>query len=221
MTTMPRIRIHNFTVSLDAYAAGPHQSRDEPLGVGGRSLHDWAFATRTFRDTFGMQGGATGVDDRFAAEGELGIGASIMGRNMFGPIRGPWNDELWTGWWGVDPPFHHPVLVLTHHARDSIVMQGGTTFHFVTDGIHAALEQASEAAGGKDVRIAGGAATIRQYLSAGLVDEAHVVIAPILLGSGERPFPDADLPIGYECTELVSSESVAHVRLRRRRSDDA
>jgi dihydrofolate reductase len=216
---MPRVRLHGFTVSLDGYAAGPAQSHDDPLGVGGRRLHDWSFATRTFRTTFGMEGGSTGVDDRFAAEGEVEIGASIMGRNMFGPIRGPWSDEdEWTGWWGDDPPFHHPVFVLTHHPRRPIEMKGGTTFHFVTDGVHAALERAGATAAGKDVRIAGGAATVRQYLCAGLIDEAHLVVAPILLGGGERPFPDSGGPSPYECTELVGSEAAVHARLRRRSS---
>jgi dihydrofolate reductase len=161
-------------------------------------------------------GGDEGIDDEFIAEGEMGIGATVMGRNMFGPIRGPWNDDQWSGWWGDDPPFHHPVFVLTHHPRASIPMQGGTTFHFVTDGIEAALERAFDAASGSDVRLGGGAATIQQYLRAGLIDEMHVAIVPFLLGGGERLFDHLDGSGGYECVEFVSSPSVSHVRLARK-----
>jgi dihydrofolate reductase len=213
---MPKVRVHNFSISLDGYAAGPDQSLDNPLGVGGHRLHDWAFATRTFRQMQGMDGGDAGLDDEFAAQGGAGIGATIMGRNMFGPIRGSWGDDQWTGWWGDDPPYHHPVFVLTHHPRPSFAMQGGTTFHFVEDGIEAALERAIEAADGQDVMIGGGAATIQQYMRAGLIDELHVVIVPILLGSGERLFDHLESgPDRYECVQLVSSPSVAHVRLSR------
>jgi dihydrofolate reductase len=218
---MPKLRAHSISISLDGYAAGPEQSLDCPLGVGGGALHDWAVATRTFRETHGMGGGAveegsSGVDDEFVRRADDGIGATIMGRNMFGPIRGPWDDETWTGWWGDDPPFHHPVFVLTHHPRPSITMQGGTTFHFVADGIESALERAFEAAGGRDVRLGGGASTIQQYLGAGLVDELHFVIVPVLLGSGERLFDHLEGgPHGYGCVEFVSSPSVTHVRLAR------
>jgi dihydrofolate reductase len=213
---MPKLRVHNFSLSLDGYAAGPNQNLDNPLGVGGEGLHKWAFATHTFGQMFGTGGGDEGLDDRFAAQGDVGIGATIIGRNMFGPIRGPWGDESWTGWWGDDPPYHHPVFVLTNHPRASITMQGGTTFHFVNDGIHAALERALDAADGKDVRLGGGAATIQQYLRAGLIDEMHLAIVPLLLGSGERLFDHLDGgPLGYECVEFVSSPSVLHVRFAR------
>jgi dihydrofolate reductase len=216
---MPKLRAHGISVSLDGYAAGPDQSLDNPLGVGGEALHEWAVATRTFRETHGSSGdtaeeGSTGVDDEFMRRAEEGIGATIMGHNMFRPIRGPQEDEGWTGWWGDDPPFHHPVFVLTHHPRPSITMQGGTTFHFVDDGIDAALHRAFAAAGGADVRLGGGAATIQQYLHAGLLDELHFVIAPVLLGSGERLFDHLDGgPHGYECVEFISSPAVTHVRI--------
>ena len=213
---MAKVRVHNFAISLDGYGAGPDQSLDHPLGVGGRALHDWAFATRTFRQTFGMEGGDQGIDDEFAFLGTLDIGATIMGRNMFGPIRGSWGDERWKGWWGDDPPFHHPVFVLTHHPRAPITMLGGTTFHFVSDGIDAALERALDTADGYDVRLGGGVATVQQYLRAGLIDETHLAIVPILLGKGERLFQDLDLTeSGYECTEFVASPSVVHVRIAR------
>lgn len=214
---MARLRVHNLTVSLDGYAAGPDQGSDHPLGRGGEQLHDWAFATRTFRRTHGMEGGSSGIDDEFAARTTEGVGATIMGRNMFGPVRGPWPDASWTGWWGDDPPFHHPVFVLTHHAREPVRMEGGTTFHFVTDGIEAALEQAVAAADGLDVAVGGGPDTVRQYLCAGLVDEMHVAIAPVLLGSGERLFKD-DLTSTYELAEFAPSEAVTHVRLVRTRT---
>jgi dihydrofolate reductase len=217
---MPKLRVHNLAMSLDGYAAGPDQSLDNPLGVGGPRLHEWAFATRTARRTHGMEGGDEGgVDDQFVARGDEGVGATIMGRNMFGPIRGHWGSGEWTGWWGENPPYHHPVFVLTHHPRPSITMQGGTTFHFVDDGIEAALARAFDAAHGDDVRIGGGASTVQQYLSAGLVDELHVVIVPILLGRGERLFDHLDGgPEGYECVEFVSSPSVAHARFSRVRT---
>ena len=213
---MPKLRVHNFALSIDGYAAGPNQDLDNPLGVGGLELHEWVYPTRTFRRMGGMEGGDEGLDDDFAARGDIGIGATIMGRNMFGPLRGPWGDSNWTGWWGDDPPYHHPVFVLTHHPRTSITMQGGTTFHFVDNGIHAALEQAFDAANGADVRLGGGVATIQQYLRAGLIDELHLAIVPILLGSGERLFDHLDGgPVGYECAEFVSSPSVLHVRFAR------
>src|SRR5947209_8103867 len=176
---MPRLRVQSFSISIDGYGAGPNQSLDNPLGVGGMALHEWAFATRTFRKMFGSDGGTTGIDDDFAARGFDNIGAWILGRNMFGPVRGPWPDESWKGWWGDCPPYHTAVYVLTSHPRASITMAGGTIFHFVTEGIHAALHRAADAAGGKDIRLGGGVATIRQYLRAGLVDEMHIAISPI------------------------------------------
>jgi dihydrofolate reductase len=214
---MPKVRVGNFTISLDGYGSGPDQSLDEGLGVGGERLHEWMVKTRTWRSQQGMDGGETGIDDDFAARGFEGIGATIMGRNMFGPIRGPWGDEEWSGWWGDDPPYHHSTYVLTHYARPSLPMQGGTVFHFVTDGIEAALEQARQTAGGKDILIAGGAGTIRQFLRARLLDELRVAIAPIFLGGGERLFDDlGGATDDYECVELVSSPAAVHVRLERR-----
>ncbi|HZN12642.1 MAG TPA: dihydrofolate reductase family protein [Acidimicrobiales bacterium] len=214
---MARLRGHNISMSLDGYAAGPDQSLDNPLGVGGEGLHTWAVATRSWRKLHGMDGGEEGVDDEFIVRGDAGVGATIMGRNMFGPVRGPWPDDQWTGWWGDEPPYHHPVFVLTHHARAPIPMQGGTTFHFVTDGIEAALEQAVAAADGADVRIGGGAATIQAYLRAGLIDELHVAIAPVLLGGGERLFDNVGgLVDRYDVVEFVSSPVATHMVLGRR-----
>jgi dihydrofolate reductase len=220
---MSKLRVHSFAISLDGYGAGPNQSRDNPMGVGGMALHEWAFATRTFRQMHGdlvpgLRGeGATGVDDDFMARGFASIGAWIIGRNMFGPIRARWPDQSWKGWWGDNPPYHTPVFVVTHHARPSIIMEGGTTFHFVTEGIHAALERAREAANGRDIRLGGGVATIQQYLRAGLVDEMHLVISPILLGSGEALFTGINaLGVGYRCIDHVPSAKVTHVILARR-----
>jgi dihydrofolate reductase len=208
--------VHNIAVSLDGYAAGPDQSIDHPLGVGGQQLHEWAFATRSFRRMQGMEGGDETADDRFIAAGDAGIGATIMGRNMFGPLRGPWMNQDWKGWWGDEPPYHHPVFVLTHHPREPIPMQGGTTFTFVSDGIEAALARAFAAAGGLDVRLGGGVATIQAYLRARLVDEMHLAIVPVLLGSGARLFDHLDGgPVGYELVEFVSSPAALHVRLAR------
>ncbi|HXY93889.1 MAG TPA: dihydrofolate reductase family protein, partial [Acidimicrobiia bacterium] len=181
---MPRLRVHNLAISLDGYVAGPDQDLEHPLGVGGERLHEWVFETRFGRRMQGLEGGDEGVDDEWLERGVEGIGATIMGRNMFGPVRGPWPDDAWRGWWGDDPPYHHPVFVLTHHPRESISMRGGTTFSFVEDGIGAALDLAFEAAGGADVRLGGGAATVQQYLRAGLVDDLHLAIVPILLGEG-------------------------------------
>ena len=207
----PRLLVASYSISLDGYGAGPHQTMKEPLGVGGESLHDWLVSTRTFKRMIGQEGGETGIDDDFAAKGMTGIGAWIMGRNMFGPVRGPWPDESWRGWWGKNPPYHTPVFVLTHHARTSVEMEGGTVFHFVTDGIHAALDRARAAAGDKDIRLLGGAATIRQYLEARLVDEMHAAVSPILLGSGEHLFSGIDLlALGYKCTEFVPGEKAGH-----------
>jgi dihydrofolate reductase len=212
-----RLRVHCFSVSIDGYGAGPNQSRENPLGSGGLALHDWAFATRTFRTMFGQEGGADGIDDEFAARGFNNIGAWILGRNMFGPVRGAWPDTSWRGWWGEEPPYRVPVFVLTHYHRDPIRMRGGTTFHFITDGIHAALERAREAAGGRDVRLGGGVATIRQYLGARLIDELHLAISPILLGSGEHLLGGIDAPgLGYRCSEHVATSRATHVVLQRR-----
>ena len=220
MTTPPKskLRVHGFTISIDGYGAGPSQDLGNPLGVGGIALHEWAFATRTFRQMFGSEGGTTGIDDEFAARGFHNVGAWIMGRNMFGPIRGTWPDDTWRGWWGDNPPYHTPVFVLTHHPRTPIVMEGGTVFHFITDGIQAAHERAIRSADGKDIRLGGGVATIRQYLRAGLVDEMHLAISPILLGSGEHLFDGIDMrTLGYECTQHVPTENATHVVLTKRR----
>ena len=215
---MPKLRVHGFSLSLDGYGAGPNQDLNNPLGVGGTALHEWAFATRTFRQMFGREGGSTRTDDEFAARGFRNIGAWILGRNMFGPVRGPWPDESWKGWWGDTPPYHVPVFVLTHHPRASFTMNGGTTFHFVTDGIHKALECAIDAAGEKDVRVGGGVATIRQYLTAGLIDEVHLAISPVLLGSGEHLLAGIDAPkLGYECAEHVATPAATHVVIVRRK----
>jgi len=214
---LSKLRIASFTISLDGFGAGPDQSIEHPLGVGGASIHKWAFSTRTFQSrVLGSEGGAAGPDDDFAARGFSNVGAWILGRNMFGPVRGPWPDDSWKGWWGDNPPYHTPVFVLTHHARQSIVMEGGTTFHFVTDGIHKALERAAEAAAGQDVRLGGGVATIRQYLRAGLVDEMHVAIAPVLLGTGENLFAGVDMTaLGFRCVEHVATQHATHVVLRK------
>lgn len=211
---MPKLRVHNFAISLDGYGAGPNQDRNAPLGVGGEALHDWFVATRTFQRMAGKDGGVTGVDDDFAARGFTNVGACILGRNMFGPVRGPWPDDSWKGWWGNNPPYHAPVFVLTNHPRASLAMDGGTTFHFVTDGIHAALQRANEVAGGKDIQLMGGVATIRQYLSTALIDEMHFAISPILLGAGEHLFGGINaLKLGYRCTEHVTTAGATHVVL--------
>jgi dihydrofolate reductase len=214
---MAKLRVHNFAISLDGYGAGPNQDIDNPLGVGGLGLHDWVFPTRTFHQMQGKDGGEIGIDDDFVARGLTNIGAWILGRNMFGPIRGPWPDDTWKGWWGDNPPYHTPVFVLTNHPRPSIEMDGGTTFHFVTDEIHAALKRATDAANGQDVRLGGGVATIRQYLEAGLINEMHVAISPVLLGSGEHLFIDINTrSLGYECTEHATTENASHFILRKR-----
>jgi dihydrofolate reductase len=211
---MTKVRVHAFGISIDGYGAGPAQDLEHPMGVGGMALHEWVFPTRFFQQMIGKEGGATGVDDDFANRGFENIGAWILGRNMFGPVRGPWPDENWKGWWGENPPYHCQVFVLTHHARAPIAMEGGTTFHFVTQGIQAALQRATAAANGKDVRIGGGAATIQQFLRAGLVDYMHLAVAPVLLGSGEQLFGNLDLPqLGYRCTERVCTPKATHVIL--------
>ncbi len=213
---MTQVRVENFTISLDGYGAGPDQGVENPLGVGGEALHEWVTSTRSWRQMHGNEGGATGIDDDFAARGAKNVGAWILGRNMFGPTRGPWPDMNWKGWWGENPPYHVPVFILTHHARPPIKMEGNTTFHFVTGGIHETLDQACKAAGGMDVRIGGGSNTIQQYLRAGLIDELHVAIAPVLLGRGERLFEGVDLPaLGYECIQFLPSEKATHIVLRR------
>jgi dihydrofolate reductase len=209
---MPKLRVHNFAMSVDGYVAGPHQTIDDPLGVGGRRLHDWVFATRFGREMIGEEGGDEGVDHQFLIRGVVGIGATVMGRNMFGPIRGEWEGD-WRGWWGDEPPYHAPVFVLTHHAHEPIEMSGGTTFHFVTAGFDAALEQARAAAGDQDVDIAGGASTVRQAFAAGAIDELMLDVAPVLLGRGERLFDDVQDP-GLEPVEVIHSPLATHVRYR-------
>lgn len=207
-----KVRVNCFAVSLDGYGAGPDQSRENPLGVGGKALHQWFFPTRTFQAMFGGKDGTTGIDDDYARRGMENLGAWILGRNMFGPIRGDWPDEAWKGWWGDTPPYHVPVFVLTHHPRKSLEMAGGTIFHFVTGGMEDALRRAREAAGGKDVRIGGGVETIRQYLRAGLVDQMHLAISPVLLGSGEHLLSGLDLPVlGYRVSEHKTSPAAMHV----------
>ncbi len=214
---MSRLRVQSFAISIDGYGAGPNQDLEHPIGVSGMELMEWFFPTRVWRQMQGEEGGETGVDNGMAEQGFTNIGAWILGRNMFGPVRGPWPDESWKGWWGDEPPYHTPVFVLTHHPRAPLKMKGGTEFHFVTDGLHAALEQAKAAAGGLDVRLGGGASTIRQYLKAGLVDELHLAIRPVLLGTGEHLLHDIDLrALGYECEKYVAGERAAHVFLRRR-----
>lgn len=220
---MARLRVHNFTISLDGFAAGPNQREDAPLGDGGLRLHEWIFETDSWRTRTGVGEGATegagGINDAFVRAATEGIGATIMGRNMFGPVRGPWTDEAWKGWWGDDPPFEHDVFVLTHHPRASLEMRNGTTFHFVDGPPGQVLGRALESAAGRDVVLGGGASTIRQFLSAGLVDEMHIAIAPVLLGEGERLFEDLAAGIGpYECRELTASGSVAHACITRTRS---
>ena len=210
------VRVNGISVSLDGYAAGPNQDIDHPLGVGGERLHGWAQATRTFHEMNGEEGGSDGIDDQFAAGLRTGIGATIMGRNMFGPIRDEWGEEDWTGWWGDNPPYHNDVFVLTHYPRDPVLKEGGTTFYFVSEGIESALERALEAAGEKDVLIAGGPSTIQQFLRAGLIDSMHLAFVPILLGGGERFFArPGDGADGYECVEFVPSDAAVHARFAR------
>jgi dihydrofolate reductase len=214
---MTKLRVRNFSISLDGYGAGPNQDLANPLGVEGRTLHQWLVATRTFQRMIGKEGGATGVDDDFAASGFVDVGAWILGRNMFGPVRGAWPDDTWKGWWGANPPYHAPVFVLTHYARPSIPMDGGTVFHFVTDGIQAAVQRATQVAQGLDVQIGGGVETIREYLRAALIDELHLAISPVLLGSGEHLFSGIDAPkLGYRCTKHVATAQATHLVLTRR-----
>ena len=214
---MSKVRVQSFGVSLDGYGAGPNQNLENPLGVRGPELMAWFLHTRVWREMHGQEGGETGIDNGIAEEGFSGIGAWILGRNMFGPVRGPWPDESWRGWWGDEPPYHVPTFVLTHHPRRPLQMAGGTEFRFVTDGIHAAMDQAKAAAGDRDVRIGGGVSTIRQYLSAGLIDELHVAVRPVLLGSGEHLWNGLDMTsLGYECAKFVPGERATHVFLRKR-----
>jgi dihydrofolate reductase len=209
---MAKVRVAAFSVSLDGFGAGPNQDLDHPLGENGTELHAWFFETLTFRKMHGGEGGHSGVDESFAARAMTGLGAWILGRNMFGPVRGPWPDEAWRGWWGESPPYHVPVFVLTHHARAPLTMQGGTTFHFVTDGIHAALDRARAVAGDLDVRIGGGVSTIRQYMQERLIDELHLAIAPVFLGRGESLFAGLDWrALGYRCTATTHGEGATHV----------
>jgi dihydrofolate reductase len=212
-----KLVVRCFSLSADGYGAGPDQDVNNPLGLGGMALHEWVLPTRTFQKMLlGKDGGTTGPDDEFAARGLENIGAWILGRNMFGPVRGPWPDESWKGWWGDEPPYHCDVFVLTHHARAPITMKGGTVFHFVTDGIEAALQRARDAAGGRDVRLGGGVASIRQYLRAGLIDEMHIAIAPALLGSGENLFTGLDLVrLGFKRTDHVATAAATHMVLTR------
>ena len=215
---LSKLCVRSFGVSLDGFGAGPDQDVNNPLGIGGAAIFEWAFATRAFRQMHDQDGGTTGVDNDFAVRGFQNIGAWILGRNMFGPVRGPWSDDRWKGWWGDNPPYHAPVFVLTHHPRQSITMNGGTTFHFVTDGILAARQRATDAARGQDVRLGGGVATIRHFLREGLVDEMHLAISPVLLGAGEHLFTGINLPkLGYERTEHVPTQSATHVVFTRRR----
>ena len=214
-----KLRVLSFAISIDGYGAGPNQSLQNPLGVGGPDLMQWFLPTRVWRSMQGQDGGETGVDNGIAERGFAGIGAWILGRNMFGPVRGPWPDESWKGWWGDEPPYHTPVFVLAHHPRAPLRMAGGTEFHFVTAGIQAALEQATAAAGGGDVRLGGGVSTIRQYLRAGLIDELYLAISPVLLGSGEHLLSGIDTrALGYECEKYVAGERASHVFLRKRQT---
>ncbi|MBK8228621.1 MAG: dihydrofolate reductase [Flavobacteriales bacterium] len=214
---MPRLIVHSYTISLDGYGAGPGQTLEAPMGTGGQALHPWLLNTHYFQTThFGKQDGSTGTDNDMAVQGMQNIGAWIMGRNMFGPVRGPWPNEEWKGWWGPNPVYHVPVFVLTHHPRPSLVMEGGITFHFVTGGIHEALERAREAAGDRDIRVGGGASTVRQYLQAKLIDELLIAVSPVLLGAGEPLFAGLDLTkLGYSCEQFIPGERAGFYRIVR------
>ncbi|HWA40656.1 MAG TPA: dihydrofolate reductase family protein [Gemmatimonadales bacterium] len=214
---MSKVRVANFAISVDGYSSAPGQSLEHPFGPGGLRVMEWFFPTESFQKMQGKPGGETGVDNDFSRRSMTGIGAWILGRNMFGPIRGPWPDDQWKGWWGPNPPYHVPTFVLTHHPRPPITMEGGTVFHFVTDGVESALRQARAAAGDKDIRIGGGATTVRQYLQARLIDEMHLVQSPVLLGGGESIFAGTDLhALGYEVTERVTGERATHLMIRKR-----
>lgn len=213
---MSIVSVRAFSLSLDGFGAGPNQSLQNPLGVNGTDLHQWAFKTRTFRRMLGQEGGETGIDDQFAARSFENVGAWVLGRNMFGPVRGPWLDDSWKGWWGTNSPYHMPVFVLTHHARAPLMMDGGTTFYFITDGIEAALRRARDAAKEKDVRVGGGVATIQQCLRARLIDNMHLVVTPVFLGAGENLFAGLDLrALGYACTERVATPNAFHLTVNR------
>jgi dihydrofolate reductase len=213
---MSQVIVSGFSLSIDGFGAGPEQSLNDPLGKRGRELHQWMFGTKMFRAMIGQEGGSDGVDQRYASRSMAGFGAFILGRNMFGPIRGQWPDDEWKGWWGPNPPYHAPTFILTHHARDPIVMEGGTVFHFVTGGIESALQKAKAASGDKNVKIGGGVSTVRQYLQAGLIDELHFAISPVVLGSGEAMFAGIDLPaLGFKTTEHDATEHAMHVVLRK------
>jgi dihydrofolate reductase len=213
---MPKVRVAGFSVSIDGYGAGPEQSLENPLGKGGEELHQWFFGTKVFRAMTGQGGGSDGIEQRYAARSMENFGAYILGRNMFGPIRGEWPDEAWRGWWGDNPPYHAPTFVLTHYPRDSITMEGGTVFHFVTEGIHVALDRAKKAAGARDVKIGGGVSTVRQYLKANLIDSIHYAISPVVLGSGEAMFAGIDLPaLGFRVTERTATDLAMHVVLEK------
>ncbi|MES2219755.1 MAG: dihydrofolate reductase family protein [Acidobacteriota bacterium] len=215
---MSKLRVNCYSISFDGYSAGPNQTLENPLGLNAMQVFNWQFATQTQHKMMGKPGGETGMDNDLVLRGFENVGAWILGRNMFGPVRGPWPDESWKGWWGNNPPYHVPVFVLTHHARAPITMEGGTTFHFVTDGIHSALDQATQAAQGKDVRLGGGASTIQQYLRARLIDELHLASSPVLIGSGESIFRDLNLPaLGYELTNYIASPNATHMFLTKRR----
>ena len=209
---MSKLRVNAFSISLDGYGAGPNQTLDQPLGKGGEALHEWMVTTRTFQQLYGDGDGTTGTDDELTARGFENAGAWILGRNMFGPVRGDWPDDTWRGWWGESPPYHVPVFVLTHYPRAPLTMEGGTTFHFITDGIESALKHAKQAAGGQDVRVGGGVSVIRQYLQARLIDQLHIAISPIVLGSGEHLFAGLDLlSLGYNVVEHVTTPNAMHL----------
>ena len=213
---MAKVKVAAFSISLDGFAAGPRQDLHNPLGVRGTELHQWFFPTESFKKMQGQNGGSTGIDNDMAAQSFDNVGAWILGRNMFGPIRGPWPDDSWKGWWGNEPPYHTPVFVLTHHARAPLAMAGGTTFYFITDGIESALKKAREAAQGKDVRIGGGASTVRQYLAAGQIDEMHLAVSPVLLGEGEHLFHGINLPkLGFSSVKAVAGENATHVFIKK------
>jgi dihydrofolate reductase len=213
---MSRVKVGAFSVSIDGFGAGPRQDLQNPLGVRGTELHNWFFHTEIFKKVHGQSGGTTGIDNDFAGRSFENVGAWILGRNMFGPVRGPWTDS-WKGWWGENPPYHTPVFVLTHHARSRLAMEGGTTFHFVTDGMESALRKAKEAADGKDVRIGGGVSVIRQYLIAGQIDEMHLAVSPVLLGEGENLFSEINLPqLGFTFIRAVAGENATHVLVKKK-----
>jgi dihydrofolate reductase len=215
---MSKVKVAAFSVSLDGFGAGTDQSMENPLGRNGEQLHEWIFPTKMFQKMMGKEGGTGGTDNEFAEKSFENIGPWIMGRNMFGPVRGPWPDEQWRGWWGEEPPYHAPVFVLTHHKREPVRMKGGTTFYFVTDGIESALEKAKNVANGKDIRIGGGVSTIRQFIQAGYIDEMHLAFSPVFLGSGEHLFPGIDLPrLGFTATQTINGERATHIILKKNR----